>query len=189
MKQYYSIFVTGLLSFLLLLILPAIVSWSCEDLSDLEEFVEMLKDPNGGTLFDYYYYCGSGAEEELMIDFEICREQEWIPPEQHSSCIDFVKSREATPTKNKSFYLLWLKSKISEYSNFDIIEIREYENNFRYKLIRTNLGINEVVFYQTIESCNKKEFGTVSITAIDGVPINQMFLIDLNSGYIKRDNN
>ena len=53
-------------------------------------------------------------------------------------------------------------------------------------LLKPNLGINEVVFYQTVEPQNKREFGTVSITAIDGVPINQMFLIDLNSGYIKR---
>ncbi len=185
LKNYFKY--TNILFFLFCFtLIPIVASCSDDSYGEVKQFLNLLMQSETATLSDYYNYCGRGAEEELSIYLEVCKKRGWTPPTENPSCIEYIKKRQSDDTKNVSLYLLWLKSKIPDYSNIEIVEVKRINTSFKHELIKVNLDKNSVVFFKTVEPQNKREFGVLNITEINGISINEMFLDDLQNGHIKQ---
>ena len=169
---------------LFIIITPIIASCSDESLEDVKEFLNTVGRSKGGAMLsDYYHFYGRGAEQELQINLEICKDKGWSDSEKNVSCLNFIKLRHTNENKIVSSYLLWLKNKIPKYSSIELVEIKK-NMSLKYELITVNLDSIPVVFFRNKDPQKEKEFGSISINEIDKVSINDLFKDDLDSGFI-----
>jgi hypothetical protein len=164
-----------------ILLLSSTAFCSDEASVDIEDFIQCLTKAEVPTLSDYHRFFGSGAESEIQILHEICKRKRYLPPERHEECLNLIKHREAHRDQTPSLYLLWLKTKLPLGSKLIIHDVRQVrrEDSFPYELITATLGHANIVFFRPLKW--KIQFGVVSISKINGIPVKEIFEEDLRN--------
>jgi len=154
---------------------------------DVKHFMKLLSRDVQPTLSDYNKFYGQGAEDEIRLRLEICKNKGWTPPLNNKICLDYIARMDKDPEHTTSLYLAWLRTKLP---SSPLVKIHKIENKrngrmIDHDLIYASLNNVEVVFDRTAGSTSLDQFGLIGIYLINGIYVSELLERDFNNGFIK----
>lgn len=133
----------------------------------------VLTDPRPPTLADYERFFGAGDELEIMLEERECARQTL----DVSACTRWRTARWDHPSSEPSLLLQLLREHLGTKHAMRILGVRAHDTDpgvLPYQFVDVEFGSYRMELYRPLR--DQGQFGWLSISAIDGKPLNGGFI-------------